>query len=105
VATVLDIHPDGRAYAISDGAVRVEGLEPGEARSVQVSIGAISQVFGAGHSIGLHLSGSSCPRFVPNPGDRADLFSGNPGVKAVHTIHTGLEYPTRLTLPVIPAAS
>ncbi len=109
---ISDVSPDGVAHPLTAGRLlsayprinrrrslirrgrvvqplnrlgKKEPAAPGEARTYQVELWPIGNVFRAGHRIRLHLIGASA--------------ASVPGVPAVNTVTLG---PTRLLLPVLP---
>jgi putative CocE/NonD family hydrolase len=75
-AALLDIYPDGRAIGIADGILRLryrngfaeqQPAMPGEVYEIEVDLAATSNVFKAGHRIGVEVSSSNFPRFDRNP--------------------------------------
>jgi uncharacterized protein len=73
---LVDVYPDGRAIGIADGILRLryrngfkaqQLAEPGRPYEIEVDLVATSNVFLAGHRIGLEISSSNFPRFDRNP--------------------------------------
>ncbi len=113
VATLSDVYPDGRAIAITEGAIRTRFrdsleepslLNPGEQYEVRIRLWETSNVFKEGHRIRLHITSSSFPRFNRN------LNSGKPLADeteadlrvAAQTIYHDGQRRSALVLPVIP---
>jgi len=80
-ATLSDVHPDGRAILITEGAgrtryresrERTKLLTPKQRYEVKIPLWETSNVFKAGHRIRLHITSSNFPRFNRN------LNSGKP---------------------------
>ena len=110
--TLVDVHPDGKAIILCEGLCRAryrESLEqptlirPGRVYRYEIDLWDTSNVFKAGHCIRLEVSSSNFPRFDrnPNTGHRPGMDAEL--VPATQTIHHDTEYPSHLTLPVIPA--
>jgi putative CocE/NonD family hydrolase len=112
-ATLSDVHPDGRAILITEGAMRTryrESLEktklltPNQPYELKIPLWETSNVFKAGHRIRLHITSSNFPRFNRN------LNSGKPMVEemeqdirvANQVILHDSRHPSSLVLPVIP---
>ncbi len=110
-ATLVDVHPDGRAVILAEGILRsryresVENptlIEPERIYEFPVQVWETSNLFRAGHRIRLEVSSSNFPRFDRN------LNTGHaPGMDAKmqvaqQTIYHDNERPSRLILPVIP---
>lgn len=87
-----DVEPDGRCTNVCDGYLRFDGpaVDPTE---VQISLGATSHVFRAGHAIRLHIAGASSPRH--------DVV-GTPREPQVQRILQGPDHRSRLVLPTPP---
>jgi putative CocE/NonD family hydrolase len=73
---LIDFYPDGRGIGIADGILRLRYRNgfarqhlsnPGDTYSIEVDLAATSNVFKAGHRIGLEISSSNFPRFDRNP--------------------------------------
>ena len=110
-ATLVDVHPDGRAINICEGLMRARFresieeptlIEPGRVYAYTIDMWETSNLFRAGHRLRVEVTSSNFPRFDRN------LNTGNrPGMdaemQAAHqTIHHGGEYASHITLPVIP---
>jgi len=114
VAKLCDVQPDGFVRILAEGVLRArfrEGLdhecvvEPGRTYEYAIDLKATSNLFRAGHRIGLLLTSSSFPRFDRNAGtgrppgeDRdEDLLA------AEQTVFHDAQRASWLALPVIPA--
>ena len=64
VATLADVAPSGEVGNVADGILR---FEPNGGGAVTVELGHTAYEFAAGHRLGLHVTGSSFPRFEPRP--------------------------------------
>ncbi|MBL8268561.1 CocE/NonD family hydrolase [Steroidobacter sp.] len=110
-AKLVDVHPDGKAYNIADSIIRAryrnsfekpELLEPGKVYPFTIDLLGTSNLFKKGHRIRVDISSSNFPRFDRNPntghafGEDAELR------KATQTIHHSRQYPSHITLPIIP---
>ena len=110
-ATLVDVHPDGKAIILCEGIVRAryrDSVEdptlivPGEVYEYRIDLWETSNLFMAGHRIRIEVSSSNFPRFDRN------LNTGHtPGLDAEmqvahQTIHHNGERPSHLVLPVIP---
>lgn len=103
---LVDVHPDGVAYNVCDGILRMEyprsvsrGEEP---TAIKVELGPTSHVFLAGHRIRVEVSSSNFPRFDRN------LNSGEDPSLAIKTqvahqvlVHQAT-HPSHIVLPIIP---
>jgi putative CocE/NonD family hydrolase len=110
-AKLVDVHPDGKAYNLADGIIRARYreslerpalIEPGKVYEYKIDLWATSNVFKKGHRIRVDLSSSNFPKYDRNPntghkfGEDAELRT------ATQTIHHSRQYPSHITLPVIP---
>ena len=70
---------------------------------LHVTVGATSQVFGAGHRIRLEVSSSNFPRFDrnTNTGGRIATESEKDFVQAVNRVFHDAAHPSHLILPII----
>jgi len=114
MAKLIDVHPNGSAYNVAEGAIRAryrksilqpEPVNPGEVYEYVIDLAATSIVFGCGHRIRIDVTSSNFPRLDRN------MNTGNPfgedaqGVPAVQTIYHEPDYPSYIDLPVIPATT
>ena len=110
-AKLVDVYPDGRAIGLVDSIIRAryrnsrtepELIEPGKIYGYEIDLVATSNVFKKGHRIRIEISSSNFPRFSRN------FNTGNPVATdtelrvADQTIHHDSQYPSHITLPVIP---
>ena len=109
VATLLDIHPDGRAYNLTDGIIRArfrngakpEFLTPDQPYEFVIDLWSVGHVFKQGHAIRLDITSSNFPRWDRNhntgPGAAQDAIQ----IARQMIFHNG-HYQSRLILPVLP---
>jgi len=64
VAELVDVHPDGSAWNVSDGVV-----ETSEGHAT-IDFGSIGHEFARGHRIRVDISGAAWPRYAVRPGRR-----------------------------------
>jgi putative CocE/NonD family hydrolase len=112
VARLVDVAPDGRSINLTDGIVRAryrgfaDGeapslIEPGHPYEYAIDLWATSNVFKAGHRIGLHVTSSSFPRWDRNP-NTGHPFGVDGEVRVAHQqILHDREHPSRVVLPVV----
>jgi putative CocE/NonD family hydrolase len=107
---LLDVHPDGKAMYIQDGCIRAryrDGyqnpslIEPGKVYKYTIDLWSTSNYFAPGHRIMLEITSSNFPQY-----DRNTNAGGEGGkdniITAEQTVFHTAEYPTHITLPVIP---
>jgi putative CocE/NonD family hydrolase len=111
-ATLVDVHPGGRAELVCDGIVRcryrtsttrAEFLDPGTVYEIEVDLVATAYVFAAGHRLRLDVSSSNFPKFDRNPNAAVPVADARPAdlVVATNTVWHDSTRPSRLVLPVI----
>ena len=97
---------------LTDGIIRARYREstqeaklitPGEVYEYKIDLWATSNLFKSGHRIRLEISSSNFPRFDRNPNTGGALGRGTESKPASQTILHNASYPSRVTLPVIPA--
>lgn len=107
-AKLVDVHPDGKAYNLSDGILRKRYTtaagrpDASKIHKIRIDLWPTSNVFQRGHRIRLEISSSNFPRYDRNPNTGNDIALETRPVTAFQTIHSGLLYPSHLLLPVIP---
>ncbi len=107
---LTDVTPDGRSMLILDGIQRARMrcgddreclLIPGVPTEVTVDLWSTAMVFNTGHRIRVDVSGSNSPRFEVNPNHGGSLEALQPGVVARPELLFGIDYPSRIELPVL----
>jgi putative CocE/NonD family hydrolase len=110
-AKLVDVYPDGRAMNLTDGIVRAryrEGfrtqklLEPGETVAYTFDLVATSNLFKAGHRIGLEISSSNFPRFSRNLNTGAEFATDANPLKADQTVFHDSRRASYVILPLVP---
>lgn len=110
VLRLTDVYPDGRSLLISEGGYRhgIACYRPennkhheDKIHEVNIDLWATSIVFAKGHSIRLSVSSSNYPRLEKN--FNIGILNNNTGTYQVakNIIYTGIDYPSRLILPII----
>lgn len=109
-AKLVDVYPDGRAFNIQEGALRVryrEGLgrkvlmTPGEIYEIELDLHVTSNYFGPGHRIRLEVSSSNFPRWDRNLNTGGNNYDETEWQVATNTVHHSDEHPSYVVLPVI----
>ena len=112
-AKLVDVFPDGTARMLNDGILRARYrngktapalLTPGEPVELTIDAGATSNQFAAGHRIRLEISSSNFPRFDRNPNTGAAFGEGAELRRAEQTVFHDRARPSRIVLPIVPAA-
>lgn len=110
-ATLVDVHPDGKAINICEGIVRARFresmespslIEPGEVYRYEIDVWETSNLFKAGHQIRIEISSSNFPRFARNLNSGESQATGTTVKTAQQTIYHDAARPSHVVLPVIP---
>ena len=110
-AALIDVHPRGAAIIVCDGVVRARfrdsyeeptAIEPGRVYEYIITLWETSNLFKVGHRIRLEISSSNFPRFDRNLNTGNDSATDTEMRIARQTIMHSDQYPSRLTLPLIP---
>lgn len=109
-AKLIDVYPDGKAFNIQEGAIRMrhrEGLAkkvlmaPGKLYEVRLDLHASSNYFSAGHRIRLEVSSSNFPRWQRNLNTGGNNFDETVWQVATNRVHHSKEHLSYVVLPVI----
>ncbi len=112
-AKLVDVSPAGRASNLTDGIVRARyrtprtpaaPIEPGQVTEYTIDLWATSNLFRRGHRIRLEISSSNYPRFDRNTNTGEPIGTDSSFVSALQTVYHTSEYPSHVTLPVVPRA-
>jgi len=107
---LVDVYPDGRAFNVQEGAMRMRYREsladatfmtPGNIYKIEVDLNATSNYFPKGHRIRIEISSSNFPRWERNLNTGGKNYAETEMVKANNTIYHSRQYPSRIVLPVI----
>jgi hypothetical protein len=110
---LVDVLPNGTARALTDGILRTRyrkaktsplPMTPGVPEEITIDVGATGNTFLAGHRIRVEVSSSNFPRFDRNPNTGAPFGQGSGVRVARQTVLHDATHPSRIELPVIPAA-
>jgi len=103
VVRIVDLHPDGSAYNVSDGILRQSyGNASGQPTKIEIDLWPTSMVFKKGHQIRIDVTSSSYPRFDRNPNTGRDIATEVEPISAKQTIHHGRDARSHVLLPVVP---
>lgn len=109
-AKLVDVYPDGRAYNVLEGILRMRFREslkyptllvPHHIYEIRIDLDSTSNWFGIGHRIRLEVSSSNFPRFDRNLNTGISGSISDRRVIAMNTVHRGPRYPSRMILPVV----
>ena len=110
-AKLVDVQPCGFARNLTDGIIRARYrrprqsaslVEPGQVYEYTIDLWATSNVFKRGHQIRLEVSSSNFPRFDRNANTGEEIGADSGFVSALQTVHHSSEYPSHVTLPIVP---
>jgi putative CocE/NonD family hydrolase len=121
---LVDIHPDGRSLLLAEGGLRARNRAPEDegrfdgTRLSKIVPGNVyrytiefwrhtANLFLPGHRIGVEISSSWYPSFLPNPGSgdaNVALVREEGIVVATQTIHHGPTHPSHVLLPILDRA-
>ena len=107
---LVDVYPDGRAFNVQEGVVRMRYREslrspslinPGQIYAVEVDLNATSNFFAKGHQIRIEVSSSNFPRIERNLNTGEENYKGTDFISAINTILLGGKHASFIELPVI----
>jgi uncharacterized protein len=110
-AKLLDVDPQGRAWNVANGILRMryrEGLakprlmRPHQTYRVELNLNSTAYAFASGHRIRLYVSSSDFPMYDRNLNTGGDNAGDTLWVSASNTVHSGGPYPSQLVLPMLP---
>ena len=111
-AKLVDVFPGGRAICLTDGILRARYreslatpslIQPGQVYQYTIDLVATSNVFKAGHRMRVGISSSNFPRFDRNPNTGREPWEETDPIPALQTVFHSPEFPSHITLPIIPA--
>ena len=109
-AKLIDVYPDGRAFNVQEGALRMryrEGfdkkvwMQAGDVYEARLDLHATSNYFGSGHRVRLEVSSSNFPRFSRNMNTGGNNYDETEWVLAHNGVHHSAEYPSHVILPIV----
>lgn len=110
VATLLDVHPDGKVYNIADGIIRAryrngstpEFLQADTPYEFHIDLWSIGHAFLPGHRIRLDITSSNFPRWDRNLNTKERIGEGIEMRVANQKIFHDSQRLSRTTLPIMP---
>lgn len=109
-AKLVDVYPDGRAFNIEEGALRMRyrdgfdkdlRMRPGESYEIRLDLHVTSNYFGPGHRIRLEVSSSNFPRWERNLNTGGNNYDERDYVVAENSLHLSAAQPSYIVLPII----
>ena len=104
-AKLIDVHPDGSTYNISEGILRRKYEPSNRPVPIEIDLWPTSMLFRRGHRIRLEISSSNYPRFDRNPNTGREIATETNPITASQIIYHGPENLSRLILPLIPRSA
>ena len=112
---VIDVYPDGRAYNLDESIQRMryrEGydrpvtwMEKGKVYKVTLQPLTTSNYFAPGHRLRIEVTSSNFPRFDRNMNTGGNNYDETKGVVARNSVHHSKEYPSHVTITVVPPSA
>ncbi len=109
---MIDVYPDGRAFNLTENIQRMryrEGydkppvwMKPDQVYKVTFQPIDISNYFKPGHKLRIAVSSSNFPRFDRNLNTGGNNYDETKGVVAHNAVHHDSQYPSQITLTVVP---
>ncbi|MEW6319486.1 MAG: CocE/NonD family hydrolase [Acidobacteriota bacterium] len=112
---ILDVYPDGRAYNLDESIQRMRyrdgydrppvWMEKGQVYKVTLQPLVTSNYFAPGHRLRIEVSSSNFPRFDRNLNTGGANYDETRPVVARNTVHHSTQYPSSITVTVVPAGA
>ncbi len=109
---LIDVAPNGPAYNLDENIQRVRyrngydkpvaWMEPGKVYKITFEPMNTSDYFAAGHSLRIEVSSSNFPRFDRNLNTGGNNYDEAKGVVAHNEVHHSTQYPSKITITVVP---
>ncbi|WP_216844766.1 CocE/NonD family hydrolase [Rhodanobacter sp. L36] len=109
---VMDVHPDGQAFNITENIQRMRyrdgydkplaWMSPGQIYKVTFQPIDTSNYFDAGHKLRIAISSSNFPRFDRNLNTGGNNYDEDKGVIAHNVVHHDAQHPSKITITVVP---
>jgi putative CocE/NonD family hydrolase len=109
-AKLVDVYPDGRAFNVEEGALRLryrEGfdknlrMQAGETYRIRLDLHVTSNYFAPGHRIRLEVSSSNFPRWERNLNTGGNNYDETDFVTAENSVHYSAEEASYIVLPIV----
>jgi putative hydrolase, CocE/NonD family len=102
---LVDVHPDGKAYNVSDGILRrpySSQVQQDASTEIEIRLWPTSMLFRRGHRVRVEVSSSNYPRYDRNPNTGRDILAETSPIAATQTVHHGASALSRIILPIVP---
>lgn len=109
-ATLVDVYPDGRAFNVQEGALRMRyrdgysndlRMQAGKTYEIRIDLHVTSNWFGPGHRIRLDVSSSNFPRWDRNLNTGGNNYDESSYVVANNSVYHSAIRPSYVILPVV----
>ncbi|KAA1188413.1 CocE/NonD family hydrolase [Pseudohalioglobus sediminis] len=106
---LVDVHPDGTAYNIQEGALRMryrnslreaEMMTPGDIYVADIDLHTTANTFKAGHRIRVEVSSSNYPRLERNLNTGGNNYDETRYISARNRLLLGGQYASYIDLPI-----
>lgn len=106
-AKLCDVHPNGKAYFVTNGFIRMrfldsvkatQGIEPDKIYRVEIKMGHTAYTFLKGHRIQLQISSSDFPNHERNLNTGGSNEGDSDDIKAAQKIYHGGTYDSHLVV-------
>ena len=85
---LVDVHPDGNAYNVSDGILRRSYPQPAQSPTeITIELWPTSMLFRRDHRIRVEVSSSNYPRYDRNPNTGGDVATQRNPMTARQSVH------------------
>jgi len=101
-AKLVDVHPNGDAYNVTEGILRKNYQGMSQSEEIKIELWPTSMVFLKGHRIRLEVSSSNYPRFDRNPNIGRMISTETKTMVAEQTIYHSDNASSHILLPIIP---
>jgi MYXO-CTERM domain-containing protein len=110
VVQISQLTPDGRSLLMAHGVRRgrfIQGpqaivpLKPDEPALFEVDLGPIGLRLAEGHALRVVISGTSDPRYMPNPNVAEPLVNHPTPTKTTLTVYGDADHPSVIQLPLL----
>lgn len=113
-AKISDLHPDGKAYYLQSGFIRMrfrdspekpEFMIPDHIYRIEISLHSLAYTFFKDHRIQLIVTSSDFPHHARNLNTGFNNEETTEIIEAVQTLYAGEIYDSHLLLPMMPASN
>ncbi|RDS81154.1 CocE/NonD family hydrolase [Dyella monticola] len=111
---LIDVYPDGRAFNVTENIQRMRyrngydkplaWMSPGKVYKVTFQPIDTAYYFRPGHTLRVDVSSSNFPRFDRNLNTGGNNYDEDKGVIAHNAVHHDSQYPSKITITVMPNA-